>query len=96
MKIVILANKCAVDLANDTLKPKRSKAMDMRFHWTKDRVRQGQFIVRWRPGMDNYADFFTKLHPPKHHRETRSYYVQDVIISDVPLPYIPVVPVITA
>ena len=26
-------NKCAVGLCNGTVKPKRSKAMDMRFHW---------------------------------------------------------------
>jgi hypothetical protein len=39
--------------------------MDMRFHWVKCRVEQGQFIVRWAPGKNNYADFFTKLHPVK-------------------------------
>ena len=80
--LVTSDNKCAVGLSNDTLKPKRSKAMDMRFHWTQDRVRQGQFIVRWAPGDTNFADFFTKLHPAKHHQLMRQYFVQDLTISD--------------
>jgi hypothetical protein len=71
-------NKCAVGLTNGTLKPERSKAMDMRFHWTKDRVRQGQFVGRWAPGDTNYADFFTKHHPIKHHQLMRQFYVQDI------------------
>jgi hypothetical protein len=32
-------NKCAEGLANDTVKRRRSKAIDMRFHWIRDRVR---------------------------------------------------------
>ena len=39
--------------------------MDTRFHWTRDRVRQGQFIVSWRPGLQNLADIFTKALPVK-------------------------------
>jgi hypothetical protein len=58
--------------------------MDMRFHWTKDRVRQGQFIIRWAPGNTNFADFFTKLHPPKHHKLMRQYYVKDLILPNSP------------
>jgi hypothetical protein len=34
--------------------------MDMRFHWTRNRVRQGQFSVAWRPVPVNLADVFTK------------------------------------
>jgi hypothetical protein len=53
-------NECAVGLANNTVKQKRSQAMDMRFHWIRDRIRQGHFRVYWKPGTDNLADFFTK------------------------------------
>jgi hypothetical protein len=35
--------------ANDTMKQKKSKAMDMRWHWLKCRARQGQFLVYYRP-----------------------------------------------
>jgi hypothetical protein len=38
-------NTTAVGFANDTMKQKRSKAIDMRFYWVKCRTRQKQFIV---------------------------------------------------
>ena len=34
--------------------------MDMRYHWLKDRVRQKQFDVYWRPGTENLGDLHTK------------------------------------
>jgi hypothetical protein len=77
--LVTSDNKCAVGLSNGTLKPKRSKAMDMRFHWINDRVRQGQFNIRWAPGARNYADFVTKLHPAKQHQLLRQLYIQDLL-----------------
>ena len=36
-------NSAAVGIANDAVKLKRSKAIDMRYHWLRDRVRQGIF-----------------------------------------------------
>ena len=33
-------NTTAAGIANDTVKQKRSKAIDMRFYWVRDRVRQ--------------------------------------------------------
>ena len=70
-------NACAVGLANDTVKQKRSKAIDMRFYWVRDRVKQGQFIIYWRKGSDNIADYFTKHHPPAHHRRLRARYLHE-------------------
>ena len=60
-------NAAAVGFANGTTKPRRSKAIDMRFHWVADRVRQGQFVVYWAPGNKNWADYVTKHHPASHH-----------------------------
>lgn len=71
-------NTTAWKLANGTVKHRQSKAMDMRFFWITDRVKQGQFYVYWRKGKTNRADFVTKCHPPKYHRETRVQFVQDV------------------
>jgi hypothetical protein len=68
-------NKTSNGIANDTIKQKRSKAMDMRFYWIRDRVRQGQFLIYWRPGKTNRADYFTKHHPAKHHRRMRPVYL---------------------
>jgi hypothetical protein len=49
----------AFGILNETIKQKRSKAMDMRYHWLIDRVRQKQFNVYWRPGKDNIGDYHT-------------------------------------
>jgi hypothetical protein len=61
-------NKCATGLANDSIKIKRSKSIDMRFHWVRDRIRQGHFDAVWRPGSHNLADFFTKALPVYQHQ----------------------------
>ena len=52
-----------------------SKAVDMRFHWIRDRVQQGHFTIAWRPGTENLADYFTKEHPLRHFRTMRSFLV---------------------
>ena len=41
-------NACANGIMNETVKVKRSKAMDMRFWWVRDRVKQKQFVVHWK------------------------------------------------
>ena len=66
--LLLCDNECAVGISTDTVKAKRSKSIDMRFHWVRDRVRQGQFIVEWRRGAHNLADFFTKPLPVKVHQ----------------------------
>jgi hypothetical protein len=75
-------NQCAVGIANNDVKLKRSRAMDVRFHWIADRVKQGQFVITWRKGSQNLADYFTKIHPPTHHRATRSNFVCDKPLED--------------
>ena len=45
-------NSTAVGIANQTIKQKISKAMDMRFYWVIDRIKQGQFRVYWRPSCE--------------------------------------------
>jgi hypothetical protein len=70
-------NSTACGIANDTVKQKRSKAIDMRFYWIRDRVRQGQFVVYWKPGILNRADYFTKHHSTAHHQAIRSAYLHD-------------------
>ncbi len=63
--LVISDNQCASGTASDSVTQRRSKAMDTRFHWTRDRVCQGQFSVVWRPGLYNLADILTKVLPVK-------------------------------
>jgi hypothetical protein len=64
-------NTTATGYSNGTIKQKRTKSMDMRFYWIKDRVKQGQFNVYWGPGYQNLADYFTKHHSPAHHKRMR-------------------------
>ncbi|KAG7366876.1 hypothetical protein IV203_029546 [Nitzschia inconspicua] len=74
---IITDNSTAVGIANDTVKRKRSNAMDMRFYWIRDRVHQGQFHIIWRKGALNRADYFTKHHPAAQRKAIRSSYLYD-------------------
>jgi hypothetical protein len=73
-------NSTAEGVINSRVKPKRTKSMDMRFEWLLDRQQQGQFKIYWRPGKTNLADYFTKHHPPSHHRNVRGEFLTRVSI----------------
>ena len=60
-------NSTAQGVISGTIKQKRSKAIDVRFCWLRDRVDQGQFRVCWDAGKNNAADYPTKHHSGKHH-----------------------------
>jgi hypothetical protein len=68
-------NKFAVNLANKAVTQRKSKAIDMRFHWIQDRVEQGHFTVTWKQGSLNIADYFTKCHPAYHVQDMRKFFV---------------------
>ena len=72
---LITDNSTAAGIANDSVKQRRSKAIDMRYYWIRDRVRQGQFTVDWKKGCENLADYYTKHHPKRHHAAIRSTYL---------------------
>ena len=61
-------NAFAIGFATDTITQKRSKSIDMRFHWLRDRIRQGQFVMRYLEGKQILADFFTKTLSVKNHQ----------------------------
>ena len=66
-------NSTAESIINSRVQPKQTKAMDMRFHWLRDRaVNQKQFRFYWQPGSLQRADYWTKHHPPSHHCQMRS------------------------
>jgi len=68
-------NSTANGIINGTIKQQRSKAIDMRFYWLKDRAEQGQFKIYWAPGDENWADYSTKHHSATHHRTLRPAYL---------------------
>jgi hypothetical protein len=68
-------NSTALGVVNNTIQPKRTKAMDMRFHWLRCRVNQKHFRPYWRAGATNLADYVTKHHPAIHHQAVRPLFL---------------------
>jgi hypothetical protein len=61
--IILVDNTVAEGLATDTVNARRSKSMDVRFFWLRDRVKKGEFLIKHIPGRWNISDFFTKPLP---------------------------------
>ena len=62
-------NECAIGISSSSVKQKKSKSMDMRFNWLRDRVSQHHFYLPYIPSLKNIADFFTKPLPVHRHAE---------------------------
>eukprot|EP00957_Ditylum_brightwellii_P101756 7754864-Ditylum_brightwellii.AAC.1 len=73
--IVITDNSIAGGIVNSRFKQHRTRAMDMRFYWIKDRIKQGHYLVMWQPGDKNLADYSTKHFPPAYHKHIRKTYL---------------------
>ncbi len=71
-------NTTAEGVINNKIQPRRTKAMDMQFHWLRNRKVQGQFKIYWQPGGLNLVDYFTKHHPPAHHVNVRAEFLTRV------------------
>ena len=62
---VLVDNSTAVGLANNTVTQRRSRAIDMRFYWVRDRIDQNQFHVYWAPAHLNPPITSPNItHPP--------------------------------
>ena len=72
---IVTDNKTAMGIATTSIKQKQSKAMDMRFYWIRDRVRQGQFKIYWQRGETNRADYFSKHHNAATHKQSCDTYL---------------------
>ena len=77
-------NSTAEGVVNSKIQPKRTKAMDMRFYWLRDRETREQFRFFWRAGKLNLADYWTKHHPAMHHKNMRNKFLtQKKILDDL-------------
>jgi hypothetical protein len=76
-------NAMAEAVINAKVQPKRTKAMDMRFHWLRDREAQHQFRFYWCPGKSNLADYWTKHHTAAHHVNVRHEYLTPYIVLEL-------------
>ena len=70
-------NSTCAGFANDTIKQKRTKSINMNHYWLQDRTRLGKFLVYWRAGVSNLTDYHTKHHSPAHHIAARPSYVYE-------------------
>ena len=66
----------ALGIATVTIKQCKSKSLDMRFCWIRNRSNQDQFNIYWKPGSTNRGDYFTKHFPPAHHTTVLPNYLQ--------------------
>ena len=73
--VVKTDNTTASSFVHSEMRVKRSKSWDMKYNWLRDRVAQDQFHIKWDRGSHNQADYFTKHHPPSHHKTIRSNYI---------------------
>ena len=60
-------NSTTNGIINFTIWQNRSKAINMRFYWLRDCVKQKQFRIYWASGAINLADYCTKYHSSQHH-----------------------------
>ena len=68
-------NKTANSFAHATMRVKRSKTWDMRFHWLREKKVKDILKFFWDRGINNLADYFTKHHCPAHHKLMRNKYI---------------------
>ena len=69
-------NSTACGILNSSMRQKRSKAFDMKIYFMKDRIQQKDFRLYWDRGPNNWADYFTKHHPPSHHKLMQPKYLR--------------------
>ena len=76
-------NSTAAGIANNAIKQNKSRSMDMRYHWVRDKVQQGLFNVYWDKGSRNKADYYVSY----TRRVLCSLYVS---VDDVRIPLFPI------
>jgi hypothetical protein len=72
---ILVDNTVAEGLASDTINARRSKSMDVRFFWLRDRVKRAQFYMQHLKGKWNIADFFTKPLPKEKFDQFTPYII---------------------
>lgn len=75
---LITDNSAAESIATKTCKQRRSKSMDIRYHWIRDRVSLKDFEIEWQPGSESIADYLTKVQPVAMVLKMRRFFVKNV------------------
>lgn len=65
--VMFCDNQSAISISGDDIYHARSKHIDIRYHFVRERISKKQISVRYKSTQDMLADVFTKgLHRPKH------------------------------
>ena len=68
-------NETVVIIANDTVKKHRSRPMEMRYFYSCDQVKMGNFNVQYHPGLECLGDYPSKHRITAHHQNVRPIYL---------------------
>ena len=56
-------NQAALRLAKNPDDPGKNKHIDLRFHYIREQLKQGEIVLQYCPSAHNLADIFTKALP---------------------------------
>ena len=73
---IFVENNTARGICNSTIKRQQSRAMNGQYFWLIDKVNLNTYRVKWAPGLENMADYFTEHFAAAHHRDVRPFYAQ--------------------
>ena len=64
-------NNTANSFVHASMRIKRSKTRDMRYHWLREQAIKNILRIFWDKGKNNEWDYFTKHHSPGVHKSQR-------------------------
>ena len=73
---IFVDNNTTSGICNSTIKRQRSRAMNNQYFWLIDQVNFNTYQIKWAPGLENMADYFTNVFAAAHHSDVRPFYVQ--------------------
>ena len=73
---IFVDNNTVSGICNSMIKRQLSRAMNGQYFWLIDQVNLNTYQIKWAPGLENMADYFTKHFAAAHHRDVRPFYVQ--------------------
>ena len=65
-------NATAAGISNGSVKPQRSRSIEMRYFYICDQVKNGELDVIWHPGKENMGDYASKHHDAIHQQNVQA------------------------
>jgi hypothetical protein len=75
-------NGACIKMANNPMIGRRSKHIDLKYHFVKERVSNGDIRLEWVPSKLNTADIFTKALPMDQFQRLRAEFMTKVSFND--------------